>query len=97
MIFYVSTSNGSNWYSYVLKDTGEEELVNMSKGIIKFNNKRTGSALVFAILLFLFTMVVISGINFFFFQFEQRVKGTIDLKSNSKITSINYAYLYKCL
>ena len=38
----------------------------MSKGIIKFNNKRTGSAMVFVILLFLITIVVITGINFLF-------------------------------
>jgi hypothetical protein len=38
----------------------------MSKGIIKFNNKRTGSAMVFVILLFLITIIIITGVNFLF-------------------------------
>lgn len=38
----------------------------MSGKKLKLNNKRTGSAMVFVIILFLITMIVITGINFLF-------------------------------
>lgn len=38
----------------------------MSKRIFKLNNRRSGSAMVFVVILFLITMIVFAGVNFIF-------------------------------
>jgi FlaG/FlaF family flagellin (archaellin) len=38
----------------------------MSRKILKLNNRRTGSAMVFVLILFLITIIVFTGVNFIF-------------------------------
>lgn len=38
----------------------------MSRGIFKLNNRRSGSAMVFVVILFLITMIVFASVNFIF-------------------------------
>ena len=38
----------------------------MSRKILKLNNRRSGSAIVFVVILFLITMIIFAGVNFIF-------------------------------